>query len=61
MDEDWMFTSRTTPSTPTGRDSPGFIELDYSSDKCEAGPDKALGDEKDKDNKSEYQFLKFAR
>ncbi len=34
--EDWTFPSDTTQPTPTGQDSPGHIELDYSSDKCES-------------------------
>ncbi len=31
-DEDWI----------TGQESPGNVDLDYSSDKCEEGPDNAL-------------------
>ncbi len=45
LDDDWTFTSRTSPLTLTGRDSPGSMDLDYSSDKSETGSDKALGDE----------------
>ncbi len=54
LDEDWMFNSRTTPTTPTstGLNSPGFIETDYSPDKCETEPEKALGDEEDKYTKA---------
>jgi hypothetical protein len=48
LDEDWMFTSRTTPTTPTGLNFPGFIETDYSPDKSEAEPEKTLGDEENK-------------
>ncbi len=53
LDNDWEFTSRTSPLTPTGRDSPGSLDLDYSSDKSETGSVKALGDEKDKDSKAD--------
>ncbi len=43
LDEDWMFTSRMTPPTPTSLNSRGFVETDYSPDKSEAEPEKALG------------------
>ena len=56
LDNDWEFTSRTSPLTPTGRDSPGSLDLDYSSDKSETGSVKALGDEEDKDYKSDNSF-----
>ena len=52
-----MFTSEATQPTPSGQESPGHVDLDYSSDKCEAGPDNALGDEEDKDYKSDNRFL----
>ncbi len=48
LDEDWTFTSGATQPTPTGQEGPGHVDLDYSSDKCEAEPDKALGYEEDK-------------
>ena len=41
LDEDWTFTDKTTPPTPTGRGSPGSMDLDYS------------GDEQDKDTKAD--------
>ena len=51
--EDWTFTSDATQPTPRGQESPGHIDLDYSSDKCEAGLDNALGDEEDKYTKAD--------
>ncbi len=57
VDDEWEFTSRTSPLTFTGRDSPGSLDLDYSSDKSETGSVQALGDEEDKDYKSDNSFL----
>ncbi len=57
LDIDWEFTSRTSPLTPVGRDSPAYTELDYSSDKSETGSVKALGDEEDKDSKADNSFF----
>ncbi len=57
LDIDWEFTSRTSPLTPVGRDSPASMELDYSSDKSETGSVKALGDKEDKDSKSDNSFF----
>ena len=51
--EDWTFTSDTTQPTPTGQESPGHIDLDYSSDKSETGLDNALGDKDDKNTKAD--------
>ncbi len=51
--EDWKFTSDATQPTPRGQESPGRIDLDYSSDKCETGLDNALGDESDKYTKAD--------
>ncbi len=50
LDDDWVFTSRTSPLPPAGEDSSGSIDLDYSSDKEETDSVKSFGDKGEKDS-----------
>jgi hypothetical protein len=50
LDEDWEFTSRTSPLSPPGRNSSGSLDLHYSSGKSETRSVKSLVDWGEKDS-----------